>query len=78
MSEVLMYSDEAPHFLRTDPRQDTTPDFTTELGLAELCSIRERYHESKRCSRDTYPESHITKPTSMRRCNVAASRDTAL
>jgi len=27
----------------------------------------EGYHESKRCSRDTYPESYITKYTSIRR-----------
>ena len=28
---------------------------------------REGYHESRRCSRDTYPESYITKYTSIRR-----------
>jgi len=27
----------------------------------------EGYHESRRCSRDTYPESYITKYTSIRR-----------
>ena len=31
--------------------------------------LRERYHESRRCSRDTYPESSNTKYTSMRRKN---------
>jgi len=30
----------------------------------------EGYHESRRCSRDTYPESYITKYSSMRRQNV--------
>ena len=28
------------------------------------------YHESRRCSMDTYPESHITKYTSIRRLNL--------
>jgi len=30
-------------------------------------ALREGYHESRRCSRDTYPESYITKYTSIRR-----------
>jgi len=30
-------------------------------------SLWEGYHESRRCSRDTYPESYITKYTSIRR-----------
>ena len=28
--------------------------------------MKEGFHESRRCSRDTYPESHITKYTSIR------------
>ena len=32
--------------------------------------LREGYHEGKRCSRDTYPESYITKCTSVRRLSV--------
>jgi len=37
----------------------------------------EGYHESRGCSRDTYPESHITKYTSIRRlkaCLVQSGR----
>ena len=36
----------------------------------------ERHHESRRCSRDTYPESYITKYTSIRRlsCSLFARR----
>ena len=43
------------------------------LGKVPLCSISyierlwEVYRESRRCSRDTYPESYITKYTSIRR-----------
>jgi len=36
------------------------------LGV-ERGGLREGYHESRRCSRDTYPESYITKYTSIRR-----------
>ena len=32
-----------------------------------MLSVVARYHESRRCSRDTYPESHITKYTGIRR-----------
>ena len=31
----------------------------------------ERYHNSRRCSRGTYPESYITKYTSVRRYRAA-------
>ena len=35
--------------------------------LVPIHTIREGYHESPRCSRDTYPESNITKCTSIRK-----------
>jgi len=39
------------------------------LCLGKICTGWEGYHESRRCSRDTYPESYITKYTSIRRQN---------
>jgi len=35
--------------------------------LKPVDRIREGYHESRICSRDSYPESYITKYTSIRR-----------
>ena len=35
--------------------------------LSQGVILWEGYHESRRCSRDTYPESYITKFTSIRR-----------
>ena len=40
-------------------------NFLIDSGLGE------GYHESKRCSRDTHPESYITKQTSIRSSPVA-------
>ena len=39
--------------------------FITSTG-----ALWEGYHESRRCSRDTYPESYITKYTNVRNRNV--------
>ena len=33
------------------------------VGLTDFHSSHEGYHESRRCSRDTYPESYITEYT---------------
>jgi len=38
-----------------------------DAGLVGSTDLWEGYHESRRCSRDTYPESYITKYTSIRR-----------
>jgi hypothetical protein len=35
--------------------------------LNGFSSITQGFHESRRCSRDTYPESYITKYTSIQR-----------
>ena len=35
--------------------------------LQTILKLIDGYHESRRCSRDTYPESYITKNTSLRR-----------
>ena len=46
------------------------PTFSVILGssLDTLVGpLLEGYHESRRCSKDTYPESYITKYTSIRR-----------
>ena len=36
--------------------------------------VWEGYHKSKRCSRDTYPESYVIKYTSIRRLKIAWKR----
>ena len=38
-----------------------------DSGSVSFTDFGEGYHESKRCSRDTYPESYITKYTNIRR-----------
>ena len=42
----------------------------TELIVSGLIGSTDLYHESRRCSKDTYPESYITKYTSIRRLPV--------
>ena len=39
--------------------------FNDRLRVGWLNGFWEGYHESRRCSRDTYPESYITKYTSI-------------
>jgi len=42
------------------------------ITLRVVMYDREGYHESRKCSRDTYPESYITDYTSVYEENVAA------
>jgi len=44
------------------------------LRVGWVRPLWEGYHESRRCSRDTYPESYITKYTSIRRKHTFVSR----
>ena len=43
-----------------------------------VIGLREGYHESRRCSRDTYPESYITKYTSIRREHKVFNKDVSV
>ena len=44
---------------------------TLELGVhTHVGPLWKGYHESTKCSRNTYPESHITKYTSIRRLGL--------
>ena len=53
------------HYYETKPCE-TEPDFVDRLRVGWLW---EGYHESRRCSRDTYPESCITKYTTYTKIN---------
>jgi len=50
----------------------TIAGLAVALSGALLSVIGEGYHESRRCSRDTYPESYITKFVSIRRLSSGA------
>ena len=52
------------------PTSGLLPDFSNPVidsGLGWLAERWEGYHKGRRCSRDTHPESYITKYTSIRR-----------
>jgi len=61
------------------PSIDSSPSAARRKGVTVHCHVRwgdRPYHESRRCSRDTYPESYITKYTSIQRLRDQAwSRD---
>jgi hypothetical protein len=48
-------------------------EVAVDAGVIDSRLVWEGYHESRRCSTDTYPESYITKYTSMRRSTLPLS-----
>jgi hypothetical protein len=47
--------------------RQSRPDSGLGFQVKVLDRLRVGYHESRRCSRETYPETYITKYTSIRR-----------
>jgi len=65
---------------RRDSRLQARYSYTPRSNGVYFCPfktafnfLREGYRKSRRCSRDTYPESYITKCTSIRRLSLALS-----
>ena len=71
----LARSSRRPHALSCpqSPKAKSTPP-PLRASPQPIRSLSEGYHESRRCSRDTYPESYITKYTSIRRKKTDSSR----
>jgi len=82
MSEVPLYT--FVNFGGAGVPTSNLPVHLTDYSQVDVAGLRyksvnvEGYHESERCSRDTYPESYITKYSSIRRQRpLSASRESS-
>jgi len=62
-----LIQDSQGHIQDSQGQNPSRPDSSLDSQVKFLDRLREGYRESRRCSRVTYPESYITKYTSIRR-----------